>query len=243
MNFSRIFNVFSKREKLIEDKEVSLTSEFRVRIFLLWTKAFPKESESRWSLNRSSVWTDIYENLLFSLGTPRLSLRHKSSRYFDDLVHFIEECSDEHFLDFVELSFQSQHILEADMNVHDVINNVNQFFQEDNLPFSLTGFIFGQNDPRIVAYPQIIRRDSQLLHQTAIEPVLELLSNPAFRSANREFLEALSDYRKKDYGDCVVKCGSAFESVMKVICEQKNGHISKPTRLSRCSIRSLFGLA
>ena len=32
---------------------------------------------------------------------------------------------------------------------------------------------------------------------------------------------ALEDYRKGDLGDCVAKCGSAFESVLKIICEKK----------------------
>ena len=37
-----------------------------------------------------------------------------------------------------------------------------------------------------------------------------------------EFRKALDDYRKGDTEDCVAKCGSAFESVLKVLC-QKNG--------------------
>ena len=35
-------------------------------------------------------------------------------------------------------------------------------------------------------------------------------------------MEALEDYRKGDYGDCLTKCGSAFESTMKIICSKKN---------------------
>ena len=75
--------------------------------------------------------------------------------------------------------------------------------------------------PKIEAYPQIIRRESEVMYQTAIEPVLILLAGPAFREANREFLDALKDYRNGDYRDCVVDCGSSLESVMKIICEQK----------------------
>lgn len=59
------------------------------------------------------------------------------------------------------------------------------------------------------------------MHSTAIEPALELLRGSEFAFANREFLEALEDYRKADYGDCLTKCGSAFESVLKVICTRK----------------------
>lgn len=50
---------------------------------------------------------------------------------------------------------------------------------------------------------------------------MELLSNPLFINANLEFLEALEDYRKNDYRDSLTKSASAFESVMKVICNEK----------------------
>ena len=48
-----------------------------------------------------------------------------------------------------------------------------------------------------------------------------MLRLPAYRNANDEFLEALADLRKSDFGDCLTKCGSALESVMKVLCNEK----------------------
>ena len=74
---------------------------------------------------------------------------------------------------------------------------------------------------KVIAYPQIIRSDSEALHETAIQPTLTLLANPAFKSADEEFRDALKDYREGEYADCVAKCGSSFESVMKVICESR----------------------
>jgi hypothetical protein len=50
---------------------------------------------------------------------------------------------------------------------------------------------------------------------------LELLQHPKYSSVNSEFLEALEDYRKGDLGDCLVKCSSAFESVLKILCNRK----------------------
>jgi hypothetical protein len=44
------------------------------------------------------------------------------------------------------------------------------------------------------------------------------LSAPDFEAANLEFRDALDEYRKGHYGDCLTKCGSAFESVMKSLC-------------------------
>jgi hypothetical protein len=67
----------------------------------------------------------------------------------------------------------------------------------------------------------VIARESEVIHSRVIEPVLKLLQHPAFRSANAEYLEALEDYRKGDFGDSLTKCGSALESVMKVVCDHK----------------------
>jgi hypothetical protein len=55
----------------------------------------------------------------------------------------------------------------------------------------------------------------------AVKPALQLLADQRFTSANQEFMEALEDYRHGDYGDCVTKCNSAMESVMKIICERR----------------------
>lgn len=74
----------------------------------------------------------------------------------------------------------------------------------------------------ISAYPQVILRENEIIHQSAMKPALSLLDNKHFELANNEFLEALEDYRNGDYGDCLTKCGSSFESVMKVICERNN---------------------
>ena len=75
--------------------------------------------------------------------------------------------------------------------------------------------------PLISSWPKVIRKEDQILHNTAVEPALDLLAQVEFASANGEFRGALEDYRKQDYADCLTKCGSAFESVMKVICDRK----------------------
>ena len=222
MDFDRIFSVFSKRDALSQKNNIVLTPEFKVRVYLLWTKTFPKGSPRDWVPSGSPLWSDVYDKLLYSLGQMRLSNRAASSTQAD-LDNFLGECSDEHFLDFIEFSFQSEAVFYIDTPVGNFIASVNQFFQEDDLPFFLTDFTYSQSGRMrtLESYPQIIRRDSETLHQTAIEPVLTLLKGQAFSSANREFLNALQDYRRGEYGDCVAKCGSALESVMKVISEHK----------------------
>ena len=142
------------------------------------------------------------------------------------MLKFLSECKEEHFLDAIELAFQSNFIRGAihprtgmQIHVDKLIEDINQFFDVDELPYYLTGFTYAQY--QITAFPQVIGRDSAALHQTAIEPTLTLLSQPNFGSANDEFLDALKDFRTKDYRDCVVKCGSSLESVIKIICDIK----------------------
>ena len=166
---------------------------------------------------------------------------------------FIAGCTDEHFFDFIELVFQSEliwsvidqqtgHPIEPNM----LVTNINRCFEVDDLPYYLTSLTIGSSG--VDAYPQIIRRENDLVHKTAIEPALELLSHPSFSSANDEFLDALKDFRRGEYRGCVVNCGSALESVLKIICDRKGWPYSQKdtlapllkTVLARTSLETYF---
>ena len=226
LDMDRIFGVFSRRNEPLQEANKPLTEEFKVRLFQLCVTTFPVYQQSfGFGRTIAEFWSDIREELLYLHG--RLSLSEKPTASIDiDITEFLFECSDEHFLDFIELIFQSTHIWRArdqktdgPVNVRALIDNINTFLEVDDLPYYLTGFTFAHNG--IEAYPQIIRRDSEVLHETAIKPTLALLSQPMFTSANDEFLDALKDFRGDDYRDCVVKCGSSLESVMKIICDRR----------------------
>jgi hypothetical protein len=91
----------------------------------------------------------------------------------------------------------------------------------------------------IVAFPKVVMRESEVLHANAIEPALQLLQNQMFKHANTEFLAALEDYRKNDFGDSLVKCGSAMESVMKVLCHKK-GWTYKETDVASTLVKTVL---
>ena len=92
------------------------------------------------------------------------------------------------------------------------------------MPYAITDFVWTKGHDghyetsTLTANPQVIRKDSELVYRSAVEPTLQLLREPDFSAANKEFLKALEDFRKEDYGDCLTKCASSFESVLKVIC-------------------------
>lgn len=227
MDISRIFEVFSRRPQRAWAPPKALTLEFRNRVIHLSVATFPVYHSyvNRLAPTLSEFWQDIHERLLYSHGLQSLSGR-RTSDISGEITSFLLGRSDEHFLDFIELIFQSDSIWQAldprtgnRVKVDELIDNINSFLEVDDLPYYLTGFTATHS--RIEAYPQIIRRDSAVLHETAIEPVLAFLSQPGFTSANEEFLDALSDFRGGDYRDCIVKCGSSLESVMKIVCDRK----------------------
>lgn len=228
MNISTVFDVFSRRNQHTTESNTPLTYEFKNRVILLWSRVFLWET-SKYYPSRPTLWAEVYDKLLYSLGRQRLSAQNAIT-WQNDLQTFLSDCDDKTFFDFIELSFKATSIwLELDMqtgnqvNIDTLIDNVNTFLEIDGLPYYLTRFTISDNG--IEEYPQFIRRDSEIIHQTAIEPALSLLSASDFREANKEFRGALEDHRQGDYRDCVVKCGSAFESVMKIICEQ-NGWLA-----------------
>ena len=237
---SQIFSVFSKRENITEPANRPLTLEFKYRILQLCVDTFDNSGTIFHPSLHSQFWQDIQNKLQYLHG--RAISTNTGVPAYNTTAPFVMQCSDEHFLDYIEMIFQSPVIwdLYQTKSPHELVSDINHFFTIDDLPYHLTNFMFpsisGRNysgiairpplpsddPPQIERYPQIIRRDSSVLHSAAIEPTLTLLRQPEFQLANKEFLEALADFRNGDYADCVVKCGSSLESVMKIICN-RNG--------------------
>ncbi len=173
-----------------------------------------------------AFWVEIHKKLAYLHGKPRLSAGNAPNA-MSDVMNFIMNCPDGQFFDFVELALTSGVLGTQD----GLVKVINQFFRVDDLAYAVTDYVWteeietnihgGKRRVRsLTAYPQVIFRGSQVTHALAIEPTLTLLKHPDFVSANAEFLNALTDYRKGDHGDCLTKCGSAFESVLKVICSR-----------------------
>ena len=244
IDLSPLFDVYSMRKQPTGEAAKALTPEFKNRVRLFCEKmVHPYDHYSAAGYRIAGFWMTLRDKLRYRHGLIHLADRNRYNPV-DEVKRFLSECSDEHYLDFIEMFFQSEDLAEyfTDSELQEAVDNINKFFELDDLPYILTGFAIVRpsaalqipgmpssmlrlpppiKPSMIEAYPQIIRRDSDILHETAIEPTLALLSRPMFASANEEFLDALKDFRDGDYRDCVVKCGSSLESVMKVICERK----------------------
>ncbi len=232
MSLKRLLDGFSRRNQNSQKPAAPLTPAFRNRVVMLCREKFPEEPAL---YAGKGFWEEIHERLRYIAGKQQLSNRYVTSP-FQDTFYFLAECSDEHFLEFVEAIFKTAKFAEVDLFRHSqgnehMLDDINTLFLADNLAYTLTPFVWEQrrelfygkeqDTSVIAAYPQVIRREDELTHTWAVEPTLTLLRDKSFTSANKEFIEALEDYRKGDYGDCLTKCGSSFESTMKIICHRK----------------------
>lgn len=68
---------------------------------------------------------------------------------------------------------------------------------------------------------EIVRIESQFIHDEVVKPALALLSAKEYAEANAEFLKALEHYRKGETEECLNECLKAFESTMKAICTKR----------------------
>ena len=240
MNISRTFNTFSKRRSKSKGVRESLTPEFRNRVLMLCYDSLSGPSSTVNEFARSRFWSAMHRELRYLHGYPTLSDRQANSAE-EDVVNFLQNCSDEHFLDFVEKIFQLEPTQITWTRDHRLVNTINEFFDTDGLPYRLTKHVYSQVEStsanelgfptgdsnlgvpasQLEAYPQAIYLENEVIHEMAIEPTLSFLTHPAFVQANKEFLEALKHYRKGEFRDCVLKCGNSFESVMKIICDRK----------------------
>ncbi|CQD76514.1 Uncharacterised protein [Yersinia intermedia] len=240
--FEKLFDVFSRREKNLTNVEIKpLTEEFRNRLLMLLRDTLQHDFRS--------FLGDLHQKAAYLYGKFGLSATSAHNSREDDLLNFFATCSDENCLDLIELIFRSD-LPGISWPDNPLILGINQFFRIDALPYHLTGYsteefqsmFYGApaTARRITEYPKIIRKDSELVHQCAMEPALMLLNVAKFKHANDEFLKALEDHRKGDYRDCLTKCGSAFESVMKVLCA-KNSLPFKETDTASTLLRILLG--
>lgn len=215
MYFPELFKVFSKRTVVKTNPEKPLTQSFKNRILMRCRDLFQE----------TNFWNEIHSKLTYLHGRPRLT-NIDSNFPHEDALMFLQSCNDDHFLDFIEYIFPTLAYSHASVNL---VEDINEFLLQDELPYAVTDFVWikGPDDNYATStitacYPQVIRKDSELLHRSSIQPTLHLLRESEFSAANKEFLEALEDFRKADYGDCLIKCGSAFESVLKVICTRNS---------------------
>ena len=120
------------------------------------------------------------------------------------------------FLDGVELAFRAIRQLKSDYDAHEfeeLRNELNARLQE-----AAIGYEFQSGN--------IIQIDTQIIHNEVVLPALRLLHDSRFAGANDEYLGAHKLFRDGDFETCLIECGKAFESVLKVIGTERLWGIS-----------------
>jgi len=166
-------------------------------------------------------------NVIFKQYGSLSQSMYRMARHSDHPVieHFLS-CEHEYALDFIEACFQQP----AYDGGQTGVNEINGIFHETGIGYELTPFVehpiktslFGRRRQGIqYEFPRAIRRDDQLVHQEVIEPALRLLSDSRLRVANSEMLKAHLALRHSEFEDAITLSGSAFESLLKTICDIK----------------------
>ena len=240
----RVHDVFSRRRKQIADEDLKPVGQTtRNRVLLLFRDIASGEWGGYADPNAGLVWAEVHNLLEHRLGRPTLSRGMQAYGPLDystipqDLFAFLSECTSEEFLDFVELTFKVDHPPQASGGSGAVIEALNEIFRVDKLPYYLTNYVKveeestvspfsgsvvrGQRVIKTVAYPKIIVVEEEVVYEEAVAPALTVLAAPHFAVPNTEFRDGLEHYRMGRHKDCLTSCGSALESVLKVICGRK----------------------
>jgi len=215
-----IFDLFSKRDKPLPDvlQTRELPVKLRVQIEYIWQETLYKHNSSLGFLE------ELHRIICEERGQYRLS---GGNTAMEDLRHTLlcDEDTDK-VLDVIEGSAQFicklEEIREAPITFYDprpvyTHEDIEGFIEKMNHRFLEhgVGYQFDINANRLLPI------GATFAHKQVVQPALAVLSRKEFTNANKEFMEAWDDFKKSDFDDCLTKCCSCFESVMKIICTKK----------------------
>lgn len=216
------FKLFSQRQKELSSgpSDILIYNElpapFRVQVIHILTDSFGEQIEPRYGARDvENAYQTIHDILIREYGIFQLST-HKT--FEERIKRFILVDKEvDNVLDAVELCFRYiQKLIKGEyikntirkLNSKDAIEELNERFKQHAIGFQYeTGLI--------------IRVDSTYIHSEIVKPTLQLLFNPKFAGANEEYLKAHEHYRHGRNKESITECLKAFESTMKIICQEK----------------------
>ena len=239
-HLTTIFDVFSRRQVCHQQRELGdLSDQLRNRILLLYRDIFsgawgpPGSSAYSTGDFTPEFWQEMHNALQHLYGRFKLSTYNERNNV-DDILSFLTICETSEFFDFIELSFKSNTFRRIMYDKEtDVVNAINEIFRVEDAPYQLTGIVKirknekGAPYKKVSSFPQIILLESEVIHEEAIAPALSILGASHFETANTEFRAALNEYKEGQHDNCLTKCGSAFESVLKILCKRNEWPFSE----------------
>jgi hypothetical protein len=189
---------------------------------------------SSWPHNDFGAMLDEVRELAYAKYGGLRASPYEAARSSDHpaIEHFTS-CSDDVALDFIEMCFSTRS-LGMGSAAEEAADAVNRIFEEEGIGYELTApkwrdtgkpaTLFnhptGTNVLEFEA-PRIVKKGERTVHDLAVKPALEVLKDARLAVANTELLKAFEEVRKGDYADAITSCGSAFESVLRTICDFK----------------------
>lgn len=182
------------------------------------------------------VMTQVETQVLERYGEFYRPLSNAACVHNDRLLNHFLCCSNEMALDFIEMCFRTR----SGCGRQDGVEAINAIFQDEAIGYELTAWreidtgepaslfgrvfangknVFSSGKTIRIEHPQIIKKDEQYTHKEIIQPCLAALCHPKLATANSEMLVSLEGYRAGRYAAALTSCGSAFESVLKTICQ------------------------
>lgn len=224
-----IFNLFSKRQKEIRGELPdiftydNLPDKLRAQIVHIIRDAIGTDHGYDVE-HASSCYKFVNDALCREKGVFELT-KHSSDIEQSVINYFLIENDHEQAIDVVELCFQiidtyaRKHFYtngtKVNMTPDEAIDELNARFKEHGIGYSFES-------------GEIIRVDSKYLHSEVVKPTLKILHETAmYKNANNEFLSAHKHYRHGRNKECLNDCLKAFESVLKVICDNQKWHYKK----------------
>lgn len=179
--------------------------------------------------DNSGLARQVYDRILHALAEEwaRPELLPERFNFHPErllLDAFVQESDNERALDVIELAFQWANRQAASAEYYKGVDGrayVDKCIEELNARFKEHGVGYA------FVSDELIRVDSQVMHTEVVKPVIHYLSVPGFEGPQEEFFTAHDHYRHGFYKEAITEANKAFESTMKVICDQKGWEYKK----------------
>ena len=220
-----VLDLYSKRQKRRRGEipgscTDDLSHELRVKIFLLWEEFDPPHYHSMggcdYKLSKNVIRCLRKAYGKFRLWEPAKMDGRSISDAKELKEFFLAETDVEKALDIVEAVFtyicdQPEYERES----REAIETLNKIFLEHGANYRF-------------ADGRIIPTKSEFLYKEAIEPALELIRDPAYKGAQKPFLDALDCYRKGSLSGVLIELNNSLESALEIICNKHGWQYQNP---------------
>lgn len=227
--FSKSKDKLARKNKPVIFKYDEIPEKFRIQVFHIWKNAIGMYNNYSAA---NEIWDTLHDYLCRELGL--LSLGNTRSPA-ENCVNFLYTQKTEYILDIIQASFNlTEYKFEHFNGNPDWMKQNIGLSCPPDMAIKELNLRFFEND---LGYQYengyIIRVDTQYTHSEIVEPALQLLNEPKFKPALKEFLKAHENYRHGRFEDSINESLKAFESTMKIIIAEKNWSPEKNLTASR----------